>query len=142
MREAEFLHQQGEEAKAAMRATLQSMGHEAFEIVDPRRLTREHPWRLVAAAAAAGFIASKLVKPEPEPPIESGQTREPLKTPPPKKFFKLTKILGIAREMMTVARPILETIWAAAFSSAHGQTNGEHLSQTPTNDPPPPPFQS
>lgn len=140
MREAEFLHQQGEEAKAAMRATLQSMGHEAFEIVDPRRLTREHPWRLLAVAAAAGFVASKLVKPE--PPSEPGETREPLKTPPPKKIFKLSKILGIAREIMTVARPILEAIWAAALSAADGQTNGEHLSQTPTNDPPPPPFQS
>jgi hypothetical protein len=142
MREADFLDQQSEEAKAAMQATLKSLGREALEIVDPARLTREHPWKLVTIAAAAGFAASKFFEPQP-PPQESTDPAAPPKTPPStRKLFRLRKFISVTREIIAVARPILDTLWAAALSAAEAyRTNGDHPPQTPTADPPFPPAQ-
>jgi hypothetical protein len=130
MNEAEYLEQQGEEAKAAMQATLKSMAHDAYEIADPARLTREHPWRMVAAAAAAGFVASKLLAHE-----EEQQTPEASKARKRRRLLRISRILAVTREIMKVTRPILDTIWAAALNAMDGhRANGDHLSQTPTAD--------
>jgi hypothetical protein len=138
MTEAEFLDQECKRAEGAIKATAQALGHEAMEIVDPRRLTREHPWKLVAVAAAAGFVASKLFTGE-EPPRP--EIRD--KPVPRKRLFTLSRVFAVSRELLAVARPIIDTVWAAALAAAEGQHgNGEHLSQTPSNPPPDYPSQS
>ncbi len=138
MNEAEFLNQECKRAEGAIKVTAMALGHEAMEIVDPRRLTREHPWKLVAVAAAAGFVASRLFTAE-EP--QGPEIRD--KPAPRKKLFTLSRIFAVSRELLTVARPIIDTVWAAALAAAEGQHgNGEHLSQTPSNQPPDFPSQS
>jgi hypothetical protein len=131
MDEGEYLDEQGREAKAAMQATLKSMAHEAYEIIDPQRLTREHPWRMLAVAAATGFAASKLLA------HEEQQTPEESKAKRKRKILRIGRILAVAREIMQAARPILDTLWAAAVSAGDGHhANGDHLSQTPAADQP------
>ena len=138
MREEEFLDDQTRQAKSAIHATVSSLREDAMLIVDPRRLTREHPWKLLAVAVAAGFVASKLFVPE-EPDIPEAPSR-PSRL---KRALKLSRILAVAREIVAVSRPIVDTLWAAALAAADGHhTNGDHLSQTPSDEPPNSPPQS
>ena len=138
MNEAEFLDQECKRAESALKATAKALGHDAIEIVDPRRLTREHPWKLLAVAAAAGFVASRFVYGEVP---QKAEIRD--KPPARKKLRTLSRIFAVSREILTVARPILDTVWAAALAAAEGHVgNGEHLSQTPSSEPPNYPSQS
>jgi hypothetical protein len=139
MNEEQFLNQECKQASSAIKASAKALQQEALEIIDPRRLTREHPWKLVAVAAAAGFVTSKLFTSE-DQPLKPERSDKP---PDRKKKVTLSRILAVSREILTVARPILDTVWAAALAAAHGhQGNGEHLPQTPTADPPNYPSQS
>jgi hypothetical protein len=123
MNEAEYLERQSQLAKAAMRATLDEMRSEASRAVDPRRLTRAHPWTAMAVAAAAGFAASGLADRSPRP--ESGEpqtTRRPY----------ISGFLAIARQIVSIAMPIAQSLWAAHLASSESPSNGESPSQTPT----------
>jgi hypothetical protein len=122
MGEAEYLEQQSEHAKAAMRATLDEMRSEAIRAVDPRRLTRAHPWTSLAVAAAAGFAASGLADRSPRP--DSGQSQT---TPRP----DIARFLSIARQIVSFAMPIAQSLWAAHLATSEGRSNGENPSQTP-----------
>jgi len=133
MDEAEYLEQQSELAKAAMRATLDEIRSEAIRAVDPRRLTRAHPWTSVAVAAAAGFAASGLAGPSRRP--ESGQ-------PPKTRRPDIARFLSIARQVTSFAMPIAQSLWAAHLAKSEGRSNGENPSQTPTSGASAPPSRS
>jgi hypothetical protein len=124
MNEAEYLDRQSELAKAAMRATLDEMRSEAIRAGDPRRLTRAHPWTSLAVAAAAGFVASGLADRSPRP--ESG---EPQST----RRLDISGFLSVARQLVSFAMPIAQSLWAAHLASPDGRSNGENPSQTPTS---------
>jgi len=124
MNEAEYLEQQSTHAKAAMRATLDEMRSEAIRAVDPRRLTRAHPWTSLAVAAAAGFAASGLAGRSPRP--ESGQ-------PQTARRPDISRLLSIADQIVSFAMPIAQSLWEAYLAKSEGRSNGEIPSQTPTS---------
>jgi hypothetical protein len=124
MNEAQYLERQSELAGAAMRATLDEMRREAIRAVDPRRLTRAHPWTSLAVAAAAGFAAGGLVGRPPRP--ESGEPQTPRRP-------TVAGILSIARQIVSFAMPIAQGLWAAHLASPEGPSNGQNPSQTPAS---------
>jgi len=130
MDEAEYLDRQSELAKAAMLATLDEMRSEAIRAVDPRRLTRAHPWTALAVAAAAGFAASGLA--DGSPRSESGEPQSARRP-------HISAFLSIARQIVSFAMPIAQSLWAANLASPQGGSNGENPSQTPTTGPAVPP---
>jgi hypothetical protein len=116
-----------------MRATLDEMRRDAIRAVDPRRLTRAHPWTSLAVAAAAGFAASGLADHSPRP--ESGQ-------PQSTRWPDATRFLSIARQLISFAMPIAQSMWAAHLATSEGRSNGENPSQTPTSESSAPPSRS
>jgi hypothetical protein len=64
--EAQYLHLQAANAKAAIKETLTDFGRSMGGVVDPRALTGEHPWLALAGAAVAGFAAGAVLMPSKE----------------------------------------------------------------------------
>jgi hypothetical protein len=64
MNEAEYLEQQAELAKAAIKKTLNELLADAGHVVDPRRWTEAHPWTMVGVAAITGLITTVTVLPD------------------------------------------------------------------------------
>ena len=124
MDEAEYLDRQSQLAKAAMRATADEMRNEAIRAVDPRRLTRAHPWTAMAVAAAAGFAASGLADRSPRP--ESGEPQSTRRS-------AISGFLAVVRQLVSLAMPIAQSLWAAYLASSESRSNGENPPQTPTS---------
>jgi hypothetical protein len=61
--EAVFLRQQAEDAKIAIQQTLGDMRQTVKTAADIRALTRQYPWLVLGATAAAGFMTTRLVLP-------------------------------------------------------------------------------
>jgi hypothetical protein len=61
--EAVFLRQQAEDAKIAIQQTLADMQQTVKTAADIRALTRQYPWLVLGATAAAGFMTTRLVLP-------------------------------------------------------------------------------
>ena len=61
--EAQFLQQTAAELKAAISQTVGQLKQDALTAADIRLWSKEHPWAVVGAAAAAGFVAATLVTP-------------------------------------------------------------------------------
>jgi ElaB/YqjD/DUF883 family membrane-anchored ribosome-binding protein len=61
--EAQFLQQTAAEVKAAISKTIGDLKQDALTAADIRLWSKEHPWAVVGAAAAAGFVAATLVTP-------------------------------------------------------------------------------
>src|SRR5690349_8805325 len=61
--EAQFLQQTAAEVKAAITKTVDDLKKDALTAADIRLWSKEHPWAVVGAAAAAGFIAATVVTP-------------------------------------------------------------------------------
>jgi ElaB/YqjD/DUF883 family membrane-anchored ribosome-binding protein len=62
-RETEFLDRQVVDARAAIDQTLARMRETLKQANDLKGWAREYPWATVGAAAAAGFLAAKLLAP-------------------------------------------------------------------------------
>jgi hypothetical protein len=63
MTESEFLKLQAQEAKAKISQSLKLAQEALGRSVDPRPLTRQHPWIAIASATVAGFTAAVLAVP-------------------------------------------------------------------------------
>jgi ElaB/YqjD/DUF883 family membrane-anchored ribosome-binding protein len=61
--EAQFLRQTAAEVKAAISKTIEDLKGDVLTAADIRLWSKEHPWAVVGAAAAAGFVAATLVTP-------------------------------------------------------------------------------
>ena len=64
--EAEFLRLEGEKAKAEIVSSLERAKAALTNNVDPRELTRRHPWIAIGSAAVAGFVAAAVAVPSKE----------------------------------------------------------------------------
>jgi len=61
--EAQILQQTAADVKAAISKTIGDLKKDAVTAADIRLWSKEHPWAVVGAAAAAGFVAATLVTP-------------------------------------------------------------------------------
>jgi ElaB/YqjD/DUF883 family membrane-anchored ribosome-binding protein len=61
--EAQLLQQTAAEVKQAISRTVARLKQDALTAADVRLWSQEHPWAVVGAAAAAGFVAATLVTP-------------------------------------------------------------------------------
>jgi ElaB/YqjD/DUF883 family membrane-anchored ribosome-binding protein len=61
--EAQLLEQTAAEVKQAISRTVARLKHDAITAADVRLWSQEHPWAVVGAAAAAGFVTATLVTP-------------------------------------------------------------------------------
>lgn len=61
-----LLELEADDAKAAITRVIREMGQQVQAGVDPRRLTKEHPWIAVGSAAVTGFIGAWLAVPSKE----------------------------------------------------------------------------
>lgn len=82
--ESDFLIQQSEAAKAAIRRALSEVGSALGQGIDPSALTRQHPWMTLGASAAAGFVAAAMLIPsKEEQALKKLAAIERALTPPP-----------------------------------------------------------
>ncbi|MBA4015813.1 MAG: hypothetical protein C0483_01355 [Pirellula sp.] len=58
----ELLRREADWALAAMRGTTTKIKQAAIQAVDPAAWAETHPWASVGAAAAAGFVAAKVLR--------------------------------------------------------------------------------
>jgi len=65
--ESDYLHQQAEDAAAAMSATLHDMADAIRGSVDVPAWTRQYPWIATSTALVAGFVAASALVPGPAP---------------------------------------------------------------------------
>lgn len=61
-----LLELEADDALAAAKTVLHEMRQNLREAADPRKLTSEHPWASVGAAAVAGFVGAMMVVPSKE----------------------------------------------------------------------------
>ena len=61
--ETQFLAEEAERARAAIRATLLEMKRTAGEVADPRTWIRQYPWTAAGSSAVLGFLAAWKVTP-------------------------------------------------------------------------------
>jgi hypothetical protein len=126
--EAEYLHQQADEAKAAIGAALADARSAMAEGLDPREWTRRYPLVAVGSALAAGFVATVLAIPShkrrelkqmeklraalhPEAAHGDHEKPKPEKASPEPSFW-----FNILRESLRLIRPVLLSAVTAAFS--------------------------
>lgn len=64
--EADYLDQQAQAAKDAIAKTLGEIKNDLASVVDPHRLTHDHPFVALGAAAVAGFAAAAVLVPSKE----------------------------------------------------------------------------
>jgi hypothetical protein len=64
--EAEYLAKQAGEAAAAIGAAFAAMKADIGKGVDPRAVTKQHPWIAMGTAAVAGFVAANALVPSKE----------------------------------------------------------------------------
>jgi hypothetical protein len=64
--ESEFLRLEAEKAKAAIAESLTGAKEALADNVDPRAMTRRHPWLALGTAAIAGFVAVAVAVPSKE----------------------------------------------------------------------------
>jgi hypothetical protein len=140
MDKAQFLDDQSEDAKAAMRAALKDAKIDIFRSVDPHLWAKSHPWKTVAAAAAAGFAAGLVLQ---GPSAESDETP----APEPSKMGRLMVrfLKRSIRVAAAAAQPLIEGLLAAHAASTNGAShpdsdgpNPSQPSQPPDSDPPSP----
>jgi ElaB/YqjD/DUF883 family membrane-anchored ribosome-binding protein len=67
MSEEALLRHHADSAMKAMRELLSKIHGDMSHVADPREWAERYPWATVAAAAAAGFVAAKVIKPRKKP---------------------------------------------------------------------------
>jgi hypothetical protein len=132
MNEAQFLREQSDQAVKAMGGVIRDSKSDALRVIDPRGWARTHPWKTVAAAAIAGFIAGDTIaRPERSVPPAS---EEPPKNQP-RAGRTIVKIIKQARAIVAFVEPFLLELWTAQTASRNGNTGGQQTSQTPAGAP-------
>ncbi len=122
--ESEFLRVEAEQAKAAVKRALEDAKTALTGAVDPRELTRSHPFVALGSAVVAGFVAAavaipskeqqalrrieklqRAMHPSPPPSNGSGATGNgsTTETKPPAPSF----LAMIVKEIIAVLKPIL-----------------------------------
>src|SRR5918993_813495 len=61
--EAQVLQQTAADVKQAISKTIADLKADALTAADIRLWSQDHPWAVVGAAAAAGFVAATLITP-------------------------------------------------------------------------------
>jgi hypothetical protein len=134
MGEAQFLHEQSEQAKAAMGAVLTHAKADALRAIDPRAWARSHPWKSIAAAAIAGFLAGDTIA-RPERPVTdtaaAAEEEPPRKQPSAGRI--IVKILKRTRMIMAFVEPFLAELWAAQTGAGNGTSGDGKPSQPATS---------
>lgn len=118
MDKPQFLHEQAEDAQAAMRAALRDAKKDLFKTVDPRIWARSHPWQTMAAAAAAGFAASSILLKTPSRPHPDSDPADD----PPEKPSRLGRLFARLlkrgfRATVAAAQPFIEGLLAAQVAA-------------------------
>ena len=129
MNEAEFLKQQAKHAKAAFGSSLRNAGHDAVKLADPRIWAKSHPWATVAVAAAAGFVAANI----PIPPRKPSPAEEPApkQQETPHRLERLESLFHWLKQIIALAKPLLEAWLVAKAAAADPQFDGHHTSHDP-----------
>lgn len=151
--EAQYLQEQAEQAKKALSRSMELFGRQLGKSVNPRELTRSHPWASVGIAfGAAALIGAtfswdkvksmgRSAAAEADEPDAPDERRARGEDAPPKKKHGLLKTL--IHEAMVTMRPIILQTIAASFSSGDGRsdqsTNGHHSETEPRGAYPPSP---
>jgi hypothetical protein len=125
--EADYLHEQAANAKAALKQTLGEVFGGLGSGVSPAKWTEEHPWCMLAGATVAGFTAACLAVPSKEAAAlkRLKKLEEALREPPPerhhesngKKAEKKGLVAVIAAELIRASGGILATVLKAATTS-------------------------
>jgi hypothetical protein len=113
--ESEYLEEQCRRAKAGMRLALRALKIDAIESVDPRVWARAHPWKTVAAAAAAGFAVTKIAEREAEP-VKPRATTEAQPQPVEHRPGRLATLISLAGKLWSLAQPLIRAAVIAKMS--------------------------
>jgi hypothetical protein len=144
--EADYLHEQAANAKAAFKQTLSEVFAGLGTGVSPAKWTEEHPWLMLASATAVGFTTACVSIPSKEQAAlkRLKKLEEMLKEPPPerhhetngKKVEKKTLTQVLLAELIRAASGIVGSMLRASAGSptAVGAdpsgNDGSHSSQT------------
>jgi hypothetical protein len=129
--EAEFLRLEAEKAKAAIALSLRNAKTALEDNVDPRAITRRHPWLALASAALAGFVTASVVfpskedqeihrlerirlamNPDPPAPASMDSNGAAKKNPPKHSIGEI-----ILHELIQVLKPVLMTAITSSIKS-------------------------
>lgn len=131
-----LLELEADDAMAAMKSVLQDMQQTLKQAADPHKLTAEHPWMSVGAAAVAGFVGAVMVVPSKEDAALKRLKRieealataaenngQPAATgPKPKRRSSIWRLM--ARQGFNMIRPMLLASLTGALGARAAQ-NGE-----------------
>lgn len=135
MDKSRFLDEQSEDAKAAMRATIEDAKNEVLGLLDLRGWVKSHPWKTVAAAAATGFVAGDMIR-RPTPASDNApESATPQPTQPTRRSGMGQLLFGILKQATTLAftfaRPIVEELLAAHAAAGNGAAHRNDGGQNP-----------
>jgi hypothetical protein len=137
MDKVQFLNEQSEFAKAAMRCTIRDAKNDALRLLDPRGWVKSHPWKTVAAAAATGFLAANTIRRTPPASTPSKPEQPSRRSGMGRLLFRLFKeglALGI-----TFARPLVQEMLKAHAAAGNGaaphEAPGQYPHQSPSSTP-------
>ena len=141
--ESDFLKEESERAREAINKTVVDMKAALGRAADPHRLTHDHPFIAVGAAAVAGFAAAATLVPSRQQQAMRtlAAIEKALKQPaadPAKADEKKEVAAGgwigiVLAEVMKLLRPLLTTLISSSLSGMNstpndGDANGEAAS--------------
>jgi hypothetical protein len=112
--EAVFLRQQAEDAKIAIQQTLADMQQTVKTAADLHALTRQYPWLVLGATAAAGFMTTRLVLPS------AHAQNQAAAAPSPQKGSALSAL--VTSSLVNIAR---SAVMSAVASLIHATAQDE-----------------
>jgi hypothetical protein len=132
--ESEFLQLQADQAKAQIHQALNDAKAALTGSVDPRELTRKHPWISIVSAAAAGFVAAAVVIPSKQElelrrleRVRRAMNPQPTAPPPAANGVdhshaeKPSWVAMLFKEIIQIVRPILLAAITANIKSGANQ---------------------
>jgi hypothetical protein len=153
--EAQYLQRQAEDAKAALSQAAQDLTRVLSQGLDPRGLTKDHPWATMAGAAVAGFAAAALLvptkedqalkrlaaieralSPQGQKPHQGGTHHEDGEDGGAKQFAKGQSgfLGGLGRQVLEAVKPAIMSALTAGITAKAAQPD------QPQQGPPPPQY--
>jgi hypothetical protein len=131
MDKAQFLNEQSELAKAAMRCTIRDAKSDALRLLDPRGWVKSHPWKTVAAAAVTGFLAANIMRSNPPSvPDPASKPEQPTRRSGiGRLLFRLLKEVMVVG--FTFARPLVQEMLKGYAAAANGSPRHDGEAQHP-----------
>jgi hypothetical protein len=150
--EAEFLKEEASNAQAAIKRALAELRNNLNSTVDPKLLTRDHPWIALSTVAVAGFAAAVTLTPSKQQQamralVEWERARHPVPPESDKKAMPTSEphhqgiIQLIVSEAAKAIRPLLVALVTAGINrmndaAGKGATDTEPAA-SPTGNPHP-----